>query len=64
MAPHNRYERAIVKFNGGNLALLCNDCSTILDTGFDAVDDVVHLCEPCRDERRYKRQVERERIKT
>lgn len=28
-------ERAIVKFNGGNLALLCSKCSVIVKTGKD-----------------------------
>lgn len=28
-------ENAIVKFNGGNLALLCNHCRTTLKTGKD-----------------------------
>jgi hypothetical protein len=28
-------EKAIIKFNGGNLALLCNDCRTIIKTGVD-----------------------------
>lgn len=28
-------DKAIVKFNGGNLALLCNDCRSIIKTGKD-----------------------------
>lgn len=28
-------EKAIVKFNGGNLALLCSRCSVIIKTGKD-----------------------------
>jgi hypothetical protein len=28
-------EKAIVKFNGGNLALLCSGCSAIIKTGKD-----------------------------
>ena len=28
-------ETAIIKFNGGNLALICNTCSTIIKTGID-----------------------------
>jgi hypothetical protein len=27
--------KAIIKFNGGNLALLCNECRTIIKTGKD-----------------------------
>ena len=30
---------AIIKFNGGNLALLCNTCSTIIKTGVDFTPD-------------------------
>lgn len=32
-------ETAIIKFNGGNLALLCNTCSTIIKTGVDFTPD-------------------------
>jgi len=28
-------EQAIIKFNGGNLALLCSGCSVIIKTGRD-----------------------------
>lgn len=28
-------EKAILKFNGGNLALLCSKCSVIIKTGKD-----------------------------
>jgi hypothetical protein len=28
-------EKAIIKFNGGNLALLCSRCSVIIKTGVD-----------------------------
>jgi hypothetical protein len=28
-------EKAIVKFNGGNLALLCSGCSVIIKTGVE-----------------------------
>jgi len=28
-------EKAIVKFNGGNLAMLCSGCSVIIKTGVD-----------------------------
>ena len=28
-------ERAIIKFNGGNLALLCSKCNVIVKTGKD-----------------------------
>lgn len=35
---------AIIKFNGGNGALLCNRCRRILTTGFDH-EDREHLCQ-------------------
>ena len=28
-------EKAIVKFNGGNLAMLCSNCRVIIKTGVD-----------------------------
>ena len=28
-------EKAVIKFNGGNLALLCSKCSVIIKTGKD-----------------------------
>lgn len=28
-------EKAVIKFNGGNLALLCSGCSVIIKTGVD-----------------------------
>ena len=28
-------EKAVIKFNGGNLALLCSRCSVIIKTGKD-----------------------------
>lgn len=42
---------AIVKFNGGRGALLCNGCHTILDTGFNHQDQE-HFCEHCATGRR------------
>lgn len=54
-------EKAIVKFNNGNLALLCSSCSVIIKTGKDFTqeerdcifeDDKPHLppqyCETCK----------------
>lgn len=54
-------EKAIVKFNGGNLALLCSKCSVIIKTGkdftkeeMDAVFDVkgnkfpAQYCDKCK----------------
>ena len=53
-------EKAIVKFNGGNLALLCSKCSAIIKTGKDFTEEELefamtkgkHLdpmyCEQCK----------------
>ncbi len=46
-----RYDRAIVKFNNGNGALLCNRCWTIIAEGFRH-EDVEHYCAECRDKER------------
>ena len=42
------YERAIVKFNGGRGALLCNNCDTIVSYGTDH-RDIEHYCNECYD---------------
>jgi len=42
-----KYRHAIVKFNGGRGALLCNQCSVIIDYGFKH-KDVEHYCENCQ----------------
>ena len=42
----NKY--AIVKFNNGNGALLCNKCSVIIATGLKH-EDKVHLCKKCKE---------------
>ena len=44
------YKRAIVKFNGGRGALLCNRCLTIVATGTEH-EDVEDYCAECRSER-------------
>lgn len=52
-------EKAIIKFNGGNLALLCSGCSVIIKTGKDFTPEEMefalkskHLepqyCEQCK----------------
>ena len=41
------YKRAIVKFNNGNGALLCNRCGIIMAIGFEH-EDVEHLCDNCQ----------------
>ena len=43
-------KHAIVKFNNGNGALLCNSCHTIIDYGFDH-EDKVYICENCNMEK-------------
>lgn len=40
------FTEAVVKFNGGKGALLCNHCGVIIDTGFDH-EDVKHCCAGC-----------------
>jgi hypothetical protein len=52
-------KRAILKFNGGNLALLCSDCSVIMKVGYEfneqekkfakgEIDNLVPLfCQKC-----------------
>lgn len=42
------YKRAIVKFNSGRGALLCNRCNIILKVGFDH-EDREHYCEEVSD---------------
>ena len=40
------YKHAVVKFNGGIGALLCNDCKIILKHGLNH-EDCEHLCNDC-----------------
>jgi hypothetical protein len=40
------YKQAVVKFNNGKGALLCNRCRTILATGFEH-EDREHFCVRC-----------------
>jgi hypothetical protein len=40
------YKHAIVKFNAGNGALLCNGCKIVIATGF-AHEDREHYCDAC-----------------
>jgi hypothetical protein len=42
-----KYQHAIVKWNGGRGALLCNRCRVIVAEGFDH-EDIEHLCMVCR----------------
>lgn len=41
-----RYEHAIVKWNGGRGALLCNRCWIIVAQGFEH-EDIEHFCATC-----------------
>jgi hypothetical protein len=37
-----------IKFNGGRLALLCNECNTIIDEDFEPdTYDMAELCDRC-----------------
>jgi hypothetical protein len=49
------YRQAIVKFNGGTGALLCNGCRVIIDYGFNH-KDVEHYCSKCEDEYGQRKQ--------
>ena len=40
------FHHAVVKFNGGNGALLCNRCGKIVATGFEH-EDREHYCDTC-----------------
>lgn len=40
------YKYAVVKYNNGEGALLCNECFTILSFGFDH-EDKIHICDGC-----------------
>ena len=44
------YKRAIVKFNGGRGALLCNRCRVIIREGTEH-EDIEHYCSACKAER-------------
>lgn len=60
-------EKAIIKFNGGNLALLCSKCRVIIKTGVSftpeelefAIGKLKHLdplyCESCKNKKDDKR---------
>lgn len=39
---------AIIKYNNGNGALLCNECRIIIDYGFNHDEDHEHFCEGCK----------------
>lgn len=43
----SKHETAIIKFNGGRMALLCNICRVVIRTGFDpsTVEDKFYGCE-------------------
>lgn len=36
--------KAIFKYNNGNLAILCSQCSTIIKTGFDFTEKEQSAC--------------------
>ena len=40
-------EKALIKFNNGNGALLCNGCRIIIAYGFDHKDEE-HFCKECK----------------
>ena len=42
-----KYHQAYVVFNGGEGALLCNACRTIIAYGFEH-EDKMHMCDKCK----------------
>lgn len=34
-------ERAIIKYNGGNLAILCSNCSVLIKVGYQMTPDEI-----------------------
>jgi hypothetical protein len=44
------YHLALVKFNGGRGALLCNDCRLVIAIGFNHTD-TLHYCPACIQQR-------------
>lgn len=54
----SKYKQAIVKWNSGTGALLCNNCRIIIQYGFDH-KDIVHLCEGCKRSSDHKTQKEK-----
>ena len=40
-------DHAIIKYNNGNGALLCNTCHDIIRYGFNHVD-TIHYCDKCK----------------
>lgn len=42
----SNYEKAVVKFNGGKGALLCQVCNKVIATGM-IHEDKEHLCDTC-----------------
>ena len=43
----NGMKHAIVKYNNGNGALLCNTCHALIAFGFDHVDRI-YTCDGCK----------------
>lgn len=54
---------AVVKFNGGRGALLCNGCRTIICTGIDH-EDKEHFCPICMLDNVFKEANERRKTNT
>lgn len=42
------YKKAILKFNNGYGALLCNACNKVVKTGFDHPDDYYYCSDECK----------------
>ena len=53
MTEHVLPRIAIVKYNNGNGALLCNYCHAIIAYGYDH-EDKIYVCEVCKElDRKY-----------
>lgn len=50
-----QYKNAVVKFNSGTGALLCNGCRVIVAYGFRH-KDVEHYCSQCEDKHGQRQQ--------
>jgi hypothetical protein len=47
-AKVTEYKTAVVKFDNGFGALLCNGCSKVVKTGFDHPDVASYCCDACK----------------
>lgn len=48
---NSRKVKAIIKFNSGNGALLCNNCNVIITLSTDHDKYIEHFCKKCKDKK-------------